>query len=219
MRAEHKNIFLDLQNLAKAQAKAFRLAGRDVVSYAVSQFVKRAQDLTIRAVGRPPGRGMAATVAEAKREYAEYLALRIRGVRFRKWGDARLGTQRGRIKARHIFANRLAKKEIPAYLRRAKALQGRFAAGWNAAAMAKKLSVPAWVKRHGIRDGHWNPMVRENIYSETVIFDAPSKGAGHGNIEFVVNTASRAVQKELAAAATKFLAANVRRHVKKLSKS
>lgn len=211
-------IFAQTESLARKHAAALKLASKDVVSYAVAQFVRRAQDLTIRTVGRRPGAGLAPSVQTAKKDYLEYLKFHIRGVKFRKLGDPKLGTHRGRIKAKTIIQNRIPKKEVSHYLARAKALQGRFAAGWNAIAFKKKIPIPAFVKRHGVRDGSWYPMVSEKVYSETMVFDAESKGSGHGNINFVVETAKRSVEKELSGASAKFLAANVRRLAKKLSK-
>lgn len=219
-RDKHLKLFAETEKLAKAQAKAFKISARDVVSYAVAQFVKRAQELTIRTVGRPPGRGTAASVQAAKKDYNEYLRLRIKGVRFRKWGDLP-GEGRGmsrRQRARAVFMNRLSKKEASPYLARAKALMGRFAAGWNAAAFAKKLTVPQFVRRHGAIGKNLKVMTSGSLYSETICFDASGKGAGHGNIGFVVETALGSVKKELASAQTKFLAANVRKHMRKLAK-
>lgn len=208
--------FVGVEKLCDDLARRFGIEAEDVVSYACAQFVRRAQDLTIRTAGRKPGTGMASTVAQAKRDYAAYLDLHVRGVRFRKLGDPVLGTQRGRIKPRTILQNRIPKKQVPAYYRKAKALQGRFAAGWNAAALAKKLPVPAWVKRHGVKDGAFVKIKTGVGVTETVTFDADSK-SGHGNMEFVKNTALRSVEKELDGKA-KFVAANVRRHIRKVTK-
>lgn len=210
--------FAVAEKLCKDLAKAYRLASRDVVSYAVAQFVKRAQDLTIRGAGRQRGWGLAATTAEAKRWYKAYLKFRIKGVRFRKWGDLARIMLRGRIRPWHFHRYKIPEKEVNAYYRRAVALTGRFAAGWNTAAFAKKVPVPQFVKKHGARDGGFFTTTMARTYAETVIFDAMSKGSLHGNIDVWVKPALASVEKELSGAkSSRFIAANVRKHLKKLN--
>lgn len=159
MPAYKPSITYDYKKLASViagYAAATRISVKEAVRYAARQVAQHAQKETILITGRGI-RGRASTVAQAKREQQERWQSWILVMGFPRmgWSDRRFTAWKAKsyksmAMRQHWFKKRMPERERKRYFSVAKKLQGRLAAGWNAAigATGGKYAA-AWVKRHG----------------------------------------------------------------------
>lgn len=193
--------------------RALAATGRsasEIIDYAANKFTREVVALTLRGTARPGGRGLADSPAQARREHDEYLRRRIREERKKKYGN--FVHSRFRHNDRSSY---LSKKEIPRYFARAKKLQGRIAAGWNASAKAMKVRVPAYVSRHGDVEGYFRKTVQLSSVVAEAVFRA-SNGT-HGNVERFAKMALKNTNYALRNTAPGLLAKNIASTARKLA--
>ena len=193
-------VHVDSRQLDKtilSYALAAKISAKEAVNYAARQVAQHAQKETILVTGRGH-KGRASTVAQAKREQQELWKSWILGMGFPRmtyWPHHRFTawkqkSSKSTAMRQHWFSFRMSQKDRKRYFSVAKKLQGRLAAGWNAAIAATGGKyAAAWVKRHGNIHGTFTRKNFENRELALIKFGMDDRGDSRGVLRVIAELA------------------------------